>query len=84
MEIRRQRETENPEIENGKGQEAQSSPRSEESSGKPDRKKKSGYLKLKFKVFLRTFGMMVLAFLVWACGRLDCIVFTECFSFGLL
>ncbi len=67
MEIRRQRETENPEIENGKGQEAQSSPRSEESSGKPGRKKKSGYLKLKFKVFLRTFGMMVLAF---------CIIFT--------
>ena len=67
MEIRRQRETENPEIENGKGQEAQSSPRYEESSGKPGRKKKSGYLKLKFKVFLRTFGMMVLAF---------CIIFT--------
>lgn len=35
--------------------------------GKPDRKKKSGYLKLKFKVFLRTFGMIVLAF---------CIIFT--------
>ncbi len=33
----------------------------------PDRKKKSGYLKLKFKVFLRTFGMIVLAF---------CIIFT--------
>lgn len=65
MEIRRQRETESPEIENG--QEAQSSQITEESPGKPDRKKKSGYLKLKFKVFLRTFGMMVLAF---------CIIFT--------
>lgn len=37
---------------------------SSEISGKTDRKKKSGYLKLKFKVFLRTFGMIVLAFFI--------------------
>lgn len=64
MEIRRQQEPESPEIENGKRQGAQSSQITEESPGKTNRKKKSGYLKLKFKVFLRTFGMMVLAFFI--------------------
>lgn len=64
MEIRRQQEPESLEIENGKRQGAQSSQITEESPGKTDRKKKSGYLKLKFKVFLRTFGMMVLAFFI--------------------